>query len=106
MREIRTSGLMSGEGKRGAHALPRLSSTLLRNLAPPPKRDGASLSGNGRSPNRLPVCAATPPRVLTEFHRQGFKPRSTTALACGRAGDVTNVGRFWLRNSERDESPN
>ena len=29
MREIRTSGLMSGEGKRVAHATPRLSSTLL-----------------------------------------------------------------------------
>ena len=29
MREIRTSGLMSGEGKRIAHAAPRLSSTLL-----------------------------------------------------------------------------
>jgi len=29
MREIRTSGLMSGEGKRTAHAAPRLSSTLL-----------------------------------------------------------------------------
>src|ERR1019366_1669924 len=29
MREIRTSGLMSGEGKRVASAIPRLSSTLL-----------------------------------------------------------------------------
>jgi sorbitol-specific phosphotransferase system component IIBC len=29
MREIRTSGLMSGEGKRVAQAIPRLSSTLL-----------------------------------------------------------------------------
>jgi hypothetical protein len=29
MREIRTSGLMSGEGKRTAQAAPRLSSTLL-----------------------------------------------------------------------------
>src|SRR5215213_11680872 len=29
MREIRTSGLMSGEGKRTAHAAPRLFSTLL-----------------------------------------------------------------------------
>src|SRR5258707_5177467 len=29
MREIRTSGLMSGEGKRTARAAPRLSSTLL-----------------------------------------------------------------------------
>ena len=29
MREIRTSGLMSGEGKRTAHAAPRPSSTLL-----------------------------------------------------------------------------
>jgi len=28
MQEIRTSGLMSGEGKRVAHAIPRLSSTL------------------------------------------------------------------------------
>jgi hypothetical protein len=28
MREIRTSGLMSGEGKRVAQAIPRLSSTL------------------------------------------------------------------------------
>jgi hypothetical protein len=28
MREIRTSGLMSGEGKRTAHAAPRISSTL------------------------------------------------------------------------------
>src|ERR1019366_10789996 len=42
MREIRTSGLMSGEGKRVASAIPRLSSTLLsfpcllrvRNLIP------------------------------------------------------------------------
>jgi len=30
MREIRTSGLMSGEGKRSAYATPRLSSTLLK----------------------------------------------------------------------------
>jgi hypothetical protein len=29
MREIRTSGLMSGEGKRVASVIPRLSSTLL-----------------------------------------------------------------------------
>src|ERR1019366_1515586 len=33
MREIRTSGLMSGEGKRVASAIPRLSSTLLLRLA-------------------------------------------------------------------------
>ena len=32
MREIRTSGLMSGEGKRVASAIPRLSSTLLLRL--------------------------------------------------------------------------
>ena len=31
MREIRTSGLMSGEGKRVVQAIPRLSSTLLLN---------------------------------------------------------------------------
>jgi hypothetical protein len=33
MREIRTSGLMSGEGKRVAHAAPRPSSTLPLNPA-------------------------------------------------------------------------
>jgi hypothetical protein len=32
MREIRTSGLMSGEGKRVASVIPRLSSTLLVNI--------------------------------------------------------------------------
>ena len=32
MREIRTSGLMSGEGKRVVQAIPRLSSTLLPSL--------------------------------------------------------------------------
>ena len=32
MREIRTSGLMSGEGRRTVYAAPRLSSTLLVRL--------------------------------------------------------------------------
>jgi hypothetical protein len=39
MREIRTSGLMSGEGKRIAHAAPRSSSTLPH---PPPYPIGRS----------------------------------------------------------------
>jgi hypothetical protein len=50
MREIRTSGLMSGEGKRVAHAIPRLSSTLLA-LVRPERRDHLV----GASPTRAMV---------------------------------------------------
>jgi len=40
MREIRTSGLMSGEGKRVVQAIPRLSSTLLPSPCPPVRPEG------------------------------------------------------------------
>ena len=79
MREIRTSGLMSGEGKRVAHATPRLSSTLLA-LVRPERRDHLV----GASPTRAMVGWPGSWQAARMGNRPGRSP-ATKAASGGRA---------------------
>ena len=73
MREIRTSGLMSGEGKRSAYATPRLSSTLLA------LRTSFVL--------RIFLSDTAPMSATTRLPNSKW-PRRTNALSEGRAKNV------------------
>ena len=99
MREIRTSGLMSGEGKRGdwqSLQPPRPSSTLQPRVTP------ALFTGSGRKP----ICATYNAVTYSTKSDSCYGDREIADCLCYRRRDILLILQRYLLASHRHSAYN